>query len=658
MRLHESAPFTGRGPQIKKRDPARRGAKAPRAGADRKRPTRTALECAEQLAQTGSWDWDLEADVLLWSDNLFRLLGQEPGAITPTPEYVIDQTHPDDRPRLEAEVEAARRERRSPDVTFRVVLPDDSIRVLRATTTAVAEMSDGRPARLIGSVQDLTDTLEAQRKLAESLTLVEAMQSGAPVGFAFVDTDFRLVQMNQTLAEVNGSPAEEQLGKTVAEVVPDVWAQMQPVYERVLRSGEPEVNLEVERERGTTGDLRSWLSSYYPVRVEGEVIGLGVIVIDITDRTEAEHFRAAVMDTILEGLFVLDKNGRVKFMNPAAAKLLGWSEAELCGKSMHEAIHYQHADGSPHPEKECELLKVRTERRAVQMMHEAFTAKDGTIIPVSYSAAPLMRGASLDGVVVVFRDRTAEQAKEEEARRELDTLAWVGRIRDAFDQGRMVLFSQPIVPLAHGRPGEELLLRMLGAGGEVILPGSFLPVAERYGLIGEIDRWVIGQAARRAGSGSRVEANLSARSVGNFDLLPLIERELDAAGADPGDLVFEITETALMDNAEAGEAFAHGLSAIGCQIALDDFGTGFGSFTYLKTLPITYLKIDVDFVRDLTRSEANQHLVRAIVGLASDFGYQTIAEGVEDAEALAILKEFGVDFAQGNHLGAPAPSIR
>jgi PAS domain S-box-containing protein len=619
------------------------------------RPTRSALECGERLGQTATWDWDFEADLLLWSDNMFRLLGLEPGAITPTPEYVIEQTYPDDRPRVEAEIEAARQQGTPPDVTYRVVLPGGKIRVLRGVTTAVAEMSDGRPSRLIGSVQDLTDLVEAERKMAESLTLMEAMQSGAPVGFAFVDTDFRIVQLNQTLAEVNGSPAEEQVGKTVAEVVPDVWAQMQPVYEQVLSSGEPEINLEVERERGTAGDLRSWLSSYYPVRVEGEVIGIGVIVIDITDRTEAEHFRAAVMATIVEGLYVLDRNGQLKFMNPAAAKLLGWSEGELRGKSMHEAIHYQHADGSPHPEEECELLKVRTERRAVQMMHEAFTSKDGTIIPVSYSAAPLMRGTSLDGVVVVFRDRTEEQAKEEQASHELDTLAWVGRIRDAFDQDRMVLYSQPIIPLAGGRPSQELLLRMLGAGGEVILPGSFLPVAERYGLVGEIDRWVISQAARRAAGGARVEANLSARSIGNFDLLPLIERELEAAGADPADLVFEITETALMENAEAGEAFAQGLSKIGCPIALDDFGTGFSSFTYLKTLPITYLKIDVDFVRDLARNAANQHLVRAIVGLAGDFGYETIAEGVEDAEALAILKEFGVDFAQGNYLGAPAP---
>jgi EAL domain-containing protein (putative c-di-GMP-specific phosphodiesterase class I) len=289
------------------------------------------------------------------------------------------------------------------------------------------------------------------------------------------------------------------------------------------------------------------------------------------------------------------------------------------------------------------------------MTHEAFTRKDGTIIPVSYSSAPLMRGGRVQGVVVVFADRSAEQAEEVRAERELDTLAWIGRIRDAIDEDRLILHSQPIVPLSGGEPGEELLLRMIGPGGETIRPGSFLPVAERYGLVAEIDRWVIGQAVRLAADGRRVEANLSANSISNFDLLPLVERELKDAGVDPTRLVFEITETALMENAEAGEAFARGLDEIGCRIALDDFGTGFGSFTYLKTLPITYLKIDVDFVRDLARNEANRRLVRGTVAMAREFGYQTIAEGVEDGESLALLREYGVDFAQGNYLGPPRP---
>ena len=400
---------------------------------------------------------------------------------------------------------------------------------------------------------------------------------------------------------------------------------------------------------------RHWLASYYPVIIDEEVIGVGVVVVDITDRKEAEYFHSAVMETMVEGLYTLDGEGRLTFMNPAASRILGWTEEELRGKDMHTAIHFQNADGSPHPHEDCALLAVRIEGRPVRMAHDAFTSKAGTICPVAYSSAPLLDGSTICGVVVVFRDTSAEQADEDRVRRGLDTLAWVGRIRDALDEDRLVLHSQPIVPLAGGQPSQELLLRMIGSGGELILPGSFLPVAEKSGLMGEIDRWVIRQAVGLAASGHRVEANLSAESISNLDMLPLIEQELRNANADPSNIVFEITETVVMENPKAGEAFARGLSEVGCPIALDDFGTGFGTFTYLKNLPFTYLKIDVEFVRDLTTNQANRYLVKAIVGLAADFGCQTIAEGVEDAETLALLKEYGVDFAQGFYLGRPAP---
>jgi EAL domain-containing protein (putative c-di-GMP-specific phosphodiesterase class I) len=219
-----------------------------------------------------------------------------------------------------------------------------------------------------------------------------------------------------------------------------------------------------------------------------------------------------------------------------------------------------------------------------------------------------------------------------------------------------VLYSQPIVSLTGGRPTEELLLRMIGRDGEIIQPGSFLPVAEKFGLIIEIDRWVVTEAIRIAASSQRaIEVNLSAKSIGTSDLLPLIEHQIREHGADPANLVFEITETALMRDLTAGQAFAHGLAEIGCGVALDDFGTGYGSFTYLKTLPITYLKIDIEFVRDLVTNQANRHVVKAIVSLAKAFGLRTIAEGIEDEETLTLLRAEGVDFGQGFHLGRPAP---
>ena len=294
--------------------------------------------------------------------------------------------------------------------------------------------------------------------------------------------------------------------------------------------------------------------------------------------------------------------------------------------------------------------------RSVRILDDAYTRKDGSIFPVAYSSAPVRSGRTLQGVVVVFRDITEEKKEQAAAQRELDALTWLGRIRDAIDENRLTLYSQPIVPLAGGRPGEELLLRMIGRDNEVILPGSFLPVAEKYGLIREIDRWVITQATRLAATGRLViEANLSATSIGTSDLLPFIEQQIREAHADPANLVFEITETALMQDIVAGEAFARGLAQLGCGLALDDFGTGFGSFTYLKKLPITHLKIDIEFVRDLATNPANLHVVKAIVSLARAFGLKTIAEGIEDEQALTLLRAEGVDFAQGFHLGRPEP---
>jgi PAS domain S-box-containing protein len=498
---------------------------------------------------------------------------------------------------------------------------------------------------------------EAEREAAETLTLLETLQSTAPVGIGFVDRDYRILRMNETLASVNGLPLEEQLGRAVREVVPELWPQLEPMYRHVLDTGEAVVNQEVEGPSSEHPEqVNFWIASYYPVRVEGEVIGIGIIALNITELKQAEDFRSVVMENMAEGLYAVDHEGRLEFMNNAASRMLGWEEQELRGKPLHEAIHFQRADGSPYPAEECQCCRqARLEGRTVRTNEDAYTRKDGSIFPVSSSAAPLLEGTSIRGAVVVFRDTTEETEERTRMQRELDALTWVGRVREAIDEDRLVLYSQPIVPLAGGEAGEELLLRMVGRDGETIPPGSFLPVAEKYGLIGEIDKWVIAEAIRLAASGRRVEANLSAESISNLDLLSLIERELRDTEADPANVVFEITETALMEDLKAGEAFAQGLTEIGCGLALDDFGTGFGSFTYLKRMPISYLKIDIDFVRDLVSNPANQHLVKATVGLARDFGYETIAEGVEDAEALALLKEYGVDFAQGFYLGRPAP---
>ena len=524
-------------------------------------------------------------------------------------------------------------------------------RVLNAKLLAQVEELE----RVNGEQQRLHEELvRAQRQTAESLILLETLQQSAPVGIAFVDRTFRIKRMNEKLAVMKGLVVEQAIDRTLEEAAPDLWPQIEPFYRHVLETGEAVLNRDT-REDAVQADPRFGLTSYYPVRLDDEIIGVGVVVVDITESREADLLRTVVMDTMAEGLFVVDADGRLSLMNAAASALLGWTEQELCGRPVHDAIHSRHPDGSPCPEHDSDLLRVRSLGETVRRDDAVFTRKDGTLLPVAYSAVPLDAESDAHGAVVVFRDYTQELAERTRVRRELEALSWVGRTRDAIDEGRLVLYSQPIVPLTDGESAsEELLLRMIGPDGRVIAPGRFMPAAERYGLIGEIDRWVLTQAIEWAARGRHVEANLSAESITDRELLLVIEDALRATGADPSNIVFELTETALMHDLEAAEKFAHAVVALGCGLALDDFGTGFASFTYLKRLPVKILKIDIEFVRDLTSNPANQNLVQAIVSLAHGFGQQTVAEGVEDAETLGLLLDYGVDFAQGFHLGRPA----
>jgi len=241
-------------------------------------------------------------------------------------------------------------------------------------------------------------------------------------------------------------------------------------------------------------------------------------------------------------------------------------------------------------------------------------------------------------------------------------LEWAERIRAALDEDRLVLHAQPVVETATGITTQhELLVRMVDVHGDLIPPGSFLPVAERFGLIREIDRWVVTRAIRMLGehraAGHRpiVEINLSAHSLGDAQLALHIGRELRAAGVAATQLIFEVTETTAIGNIAAARTFAERLGELGCRFALDDFGAGFGSFYYLKHLPFDFIKIDGEFVRNCTSDPTDRLVIRAVVELARGMGKRTIAEFVGTEETYTILRELGVDYAQGFYLGPPAP---
>ncbi len=265
------------------------------------------------------------------------------------------------------------------------------------------------------------------------------------------------------------------------------------------------------------------------------------------------------------------------------------------------------------------------------------------------------------------RNRIALSGTEEEeetpvVRRAQSTTA---RIRDALTQDRLSLATQPIRSLASGGVERyELLLRMTGEGGELLPAASFIQAAERSGMIQELDRWVVGQALEmlaereKAGQPVSLHVNLSGVSMTDISVLEYIERRLDEGEADPGRCTFEITQTARIDDYETAAGFADRLTEFGCEVAIDDYGAGFGPFSYLKQMPFDVIKIDGAFVRDMPRNDADQLTVKAIVQIARGLGKRTIAAFVQDDDTTRLLREYGVDMAQGFHLGRPVDAAK
>jgi EAL domain-containing protein (putative c-di-GMP-specific phosphodiesterase class I) len=241
---------------------------------------------------------------------------------------------------------------------------------------------------------------------------------------------------------------------------------------------------------------------------------------------------------------------------------------------------------------------------------------------------------------------------------------WCKRLRRALRDDLFVLHYQPIVSLQGGAVSHyEALIRLADDPGEPLTPPcSFLPAAERYGLIQEIDRLVIGKVAGLMGGelaerGARVAVNLSALSITDRGMLAHIEQQLVRHRVDPERLIVEVTETAAIGDMHRAQAFCEGIHNLGSSVALDDFGAGFGSFQYLKHLPFRYLKIDGDFIRTLPTSHKDQLVVQALVGVARGMGKQTIAEYVGDEPTMRLLRGYGVDYAQGFEVGRPRGQV-
>jgi len=288
----------------------------------------------------------------------------------------------------------------------------------------------------------------------------------------------------------------------------------------------------------------------------------------------------------------------------------------------------------------------------------AIYPQHGTTVEDLMLHADLAMYQAKDGGRNCHRVYTAGQTEAEMGSK----LNWERRIREALAEDRFVLHFQPILSLAENTVTEyEALLRLREPDGTLIPPRHFLDVAESYGLIHALDRWVVCQAIRTIAEQRRkfrpitLAVNLSARAFSDYELLPLIKEELLWNNVDPAALTFEITETAAVADIKVATQFIETLTGMGCRFALDDFGAGLSSLYYLKKLPVSCLKIDGSFIQRLPTEPIDQKMVRAVVTLARELGMRTVAEYVGNEETVALLRELGVDAAQGYYIGRSGP---
>jgi diguanylate cyclase (GGDEF)-like protein/PAS domain S-box-containing protein len=259
---------------------------------------------------------------------------------------------------------------------------------------------------------------------------------------------------------------------------------------------------------------------------------------------------------------------------------------------------------------------------------------------------------------------------DQEMRARHGEMRWVERLNRAIELDQFVLFAQEIRPVGHPAGGAvepsrfEILIRMVDADGSLIAPMAFIPAAERYGLMPRIDRWVIANACRnlaalrkRHGAIPMCMINLSGASVTDPGMVDFVRGQLQQFGLPRHSIGFELTETAAISNLANASQLMYGLKEIGCPMALDDFGSGMASFAYLRGFPVDYLKIDGEFVKNMTTDVVDYEIVVAIHNVGRVMGVKTVAESVESAEILAALLLIGVDFAQGFHINRPTPMM-
>jgi len=646
---------------------------------------------------------DLDGCVLLWNPAAERTFGWSAQEVGGHPYPIIPEGKGAEFRQLVEQVVGKRRTLTGVEIRRQ---RKDGSQVDIALSAAPLQGDGDTVAGVMAVLVDVTEAKRSEQALRESEAKYRAIFES--IQDIFYQTDLRgtIVEVSRS-AEKYGYSRERLIGTSVLDIYAD--ADERIAFVKALSERGEVSDYEIQLKRGDGGIMPSSVSAQVRRDASGAVIGFAGTIRDISERKrfESQLVHVANHDP-LTGLFNrrrfdeeverhlseaqrYDLHGVLLFMDLDQFKDVNDSRGHHAGDELLSALARLLRDRLRETDvvarlggDEFAILLPHTDvdnARAVSadlldaIRSHTFVAGGSPLrVTASIGIALFPDHAANAGELLSRADLAMYRAKDEGRDRwcvfasdgdwqgEIASrVGWHQRIREALENDRFALYAQPIMDLADGRLSQHELLLRLADGGEFVLPGLFLDTAERSGLIQDIDRWVVRQAIqliaahRSAGRELRLEVNLSGKAFADQELLRIIQRELAGTGIDPASLILEVTETAAIANIDQAQSFLRTLRALGCGFALDDFGVGFSSFSHLKHLPVDYLKIDGSFIRDLPRSPVDQHLVQAMVAVARGLGKRTIAEFVGDDETLNLLKEFGVDFAQGYFIGRPAP---
>ena len=674
---------------------------------DRRR-TEESLRKAQRMTQLGSWTRDFDSGQVSWSDELFAIFGMAPRQPAPTFEELLAMVHPEDRLVVQTTVEAARRKGDPFDLELRIRRPDGAIRVLHARGDFERD-EVGRAVRLLGTAQDITGRREAEKALRESEERYRLLFERNLAGVYRTTLDGRVLDCNDAFARIFGyETRQDLLSRNVSEVYfrpTDREAFVGRVKEMKTLTNEEAC---LRRKDGTP----VWIleNVTYHEEEEGEPAVLEGTLIDITARKRAEEQIAfqAYHDTLTglpnRALFndrlslALSQAHRTK--QPLAVMFLDLDHFkrinDTLGHTIGDRLLQRTAERARALIREGDTVAriagdeftlllpgIGRAADAAAIAHKVLSAIaqpfkiEGHELYVTTSvgialypgdgedAEALVRGA--DSAMYRAKElgrNTFQLCTQEMMTTARERLALENRLRPALQRGEFLVHYQPLADLRSGSlVGVEALLRWRQSDGSLMAAGEFIPVAESSGVISSLGEWVLHTACQQvkvwqdAGYPNlRVAVNLSPRQFQRHDFRQTVARVLENTGLAPQFLELEITESVAIDYGELTLPVLRDLRAMGVGISADDFGTGQSSLSYLKHLPLTAVKIDQSFVRDIGVDEDDEALVTAVIAMAHSLRLKVIAEGVETNEQLAFLKAKGCEEMQGYLFSRPLPA--